>query len=125
MPTTEELQDAKQRKADLARYGIAWEPTYTPAPTAQWYRADGTALPNLLPADPYHIRRYEARGWTMFPSPSQAPVPDLNEKAAADVEEAVRKHVHAYNQQMGSPCKVSGCDAVRTTLFVKRGKKKP
>ena len=61
----------------------------------------------------------------MFPPPRQAPVPDLNEKAAADVEEAVRKHVHAYNQQMGSPCKVSGCDAVRTTLFVKRGKKKP
>ena len=147
MPTTEELQDAKQRKADLARYGISWEPTYTPAPTAQWYRADGTALPNLLPADPYHIRRYEARGWTMFPPvapTSPAPVPDLNETAAADVEEAaweighrggislatseakpVRKHVHAYNQQMGSPCKVSGCGAVRTTPFVKRGKKKP
>ena len=135
MPTTEELQEAKQRKADLKKFGIAWEPTYTPAPTAQWYRADGTALPNLLPADPYHIRRYEARGWTMFPPPSQ--VPDLNEKAAADVEAAaweighrggisLPKHVHAYkNHPIGSPCRVSGCDAVRTTLFVKRGKKKP
>ena len=93
MPTTEELQEAKQRKADLKKFGIAWEPTYTSAPTAQWYRADGTALPNLLPADPYHIRRYEARGWTMFPPSRPAPVPDLNETAAADVEAAAAEPI--------------------------------
>ena len=130
MPTAEELGKAKQRKADLAKYGIMWEPTYTAAPTAQWYRADGMALPNLLPADPYHIKRYEARGWSMVPpdAPVALPVPDLNETARADVEEAaqtVKSHIHAYAQVMGSPCKVvPGCVAVRTTPFVKRAKRK-
>lgn len=35
-------------------------------PHMTYYKNDGTALPNL-PADPYHLKRYLSRGFTIEP----------------------------------------------------------
>ena len=117
MPTAEDMALLKEQQRELDISGIPGNIISNPRPTAQWYRADGYALPNMLPADPYHIRRYTARGWSMIP-----PQPTLNESAKAEVELAVGAvlHAHRYSRAMGSPCKVQGCAEVRTTEFMKR-----
>ena len=40
---------------------------YNPPPRAQYYRADGTKLPSLLPSDAYGMQRYLKKGWTLRP----------------------------------------------------------
>lgn len=46
---------------------------YHPPPQAQYYRADGRPLPNLLPADPYAMKRYLAKGFTLAPPTGGVP----------------------------------------------------
>lgn len=106
MATAADLTLMRDRQRNLRAYGIAWTPINNPAPKTQWYRADGTALANLLPADPYHIRRYEKRGWSMYP-PGSHTVP----VATIPTEE---DHAHRFKSSIkGSPCKIEGCGAIR------------
>ena len=42
----------------------------------QWYKADGTPLPGLVPASPYHIHLCRSKGWTLRPpTPTAGDVP--------------------------------------------------
>jgi hypothetical protein len=125
MPTVEDLKLLKERRTSLEKYGIVSNSINNPRPTAQWYKGDGTPLPNLLPADPYHIRRYEARGWSMIPPMPKIPhqLQELNEVARTDVEKAATKkpsHVHRWSKAVGSPCKMPGCTQVRQIAYTKR-----
>jgi len=136
MPTLKEWQATEALKAQAKRNGVAVELSYTPAPKAQWYRADGVALPNKLPSDPYHRDVYEKKGWTLFPptgvqtntpwkpegampitSESSLPLqPDSDGGDAA----APSTHQHRFSKTVGSPCNIQGCTAVRTKPFARR-----
>ena len=117
----------------LAQQGFSWSFIQNNREKATWYKPDGTVLPNL-PADPYHMRRYRARGWTLVPPESPAipqdAVDQLQEQVAAAAEllevpeepPEVAPHQHTYNRAMGSPCRTEGCPVVRTTPYKARAK---
>lgn len=67
MPTA---QDAKDHKALLDEAGLRGYSLSLKLdkPMPQWYyRADGTRMPNKLPADPHHRRQYAQKGLTLIP----------------------------------------------------------
>ena len=114
----------------LAQQGFSWSFIQNNREKATWYKPDGTALPNL-PADPYHMRRYRARGWTLVAPDSpvipQDAVDQLQEQVAAAAElleepPEVAPHQHTYNRAMGSPCRTEGCTTVRTREYKPRAK---
>lgn len=52
----------------------------------QWYRSDGTPLPQLLPADEYHRQLYMSKGWSLSPPKGEVAVkagPSLIEQELA------------------------------------------
>ena len=57
----------RESKEWIGGQGYAMEIIDNPTSRVQWYRADGTPLPNLLPADGYHMRRFRAKGWRLTP----------------------------------------------------------
>lgn len=70
MPTAEDMQMLKAQEQTILRStGVAVRLTDTTTEKRQWWKADGTPLPNLLPADTYHVKRYLGRGWSLI-SPS-------------------------------------------------------
>lgn len=69
--SSRELQEDKQW---IRSQGQNFELIYKPGTKAQWYYPDGRALPNLLPADPYHIRLYRGKGWLLKPPDGTSPV---------------------------------------------------
>ena len=101
---------------------------------AQWYRADGTPLPNKMPADAYHLRRYRAKGWSLKAPPSvregeavhwdgtQWRTIPSNQTATNGVAAFQAHRTHLYGKEMGSRCKVPGCTKVRQVPFKKRGR---
>jgi hypothetical protein len=118
----------------LAQQGFSWSFIQNSREKATWYKPDGTALPNL-PADPYHMRRYRARGWTLVapdsPAIPQDAVDQLQEQITAavglldtDDEGAAfaAPHQHTFNRAMGSPCRTEGCTTVRTREYKPRAK---
>jgi len=127
--TGTELLEERQR---LAQQGFSWSFIQNNREKATWYKPDGSSIPNL-PADPYHMRRFRARGWTLVP-PEAPEVPQealnqLQEQVAAavglldtDDEGAaeVAPHQHTYNRAMGSPCRTEGCTSVRTREYKPR-----
>ena len=118
----------------LAQQGFSWSFIQNSREKATWYKPDGTALPNL-PADPYHMRRFRARGWTLVP-PEAPEVPQealnqLQEQVAAAVglldtddegAASAASHQHTFNRAMGSPCRTEGCTSVRTREYKPRAK---
>ena len=124
--TGTELREERQW---LAQQGFSWSFIQNSREKATWYKPDGTALPNL-PADPYHMRRYRARGWTLVPPDSpvipQDAVDQLQEQVAAAVglldkdAPEVRQHQHSFNRAMGSSCRTEGCTTVRTREYKPR-----
>jgi len=118
----------------LAQQGFSWSFIQNNREKATWYKPDGTALPNL-PADPYHMRRYRARGWTLVAPDSpvipQDAVDQLQEQVAAAVglldtddegAASAAPHQHTFNRAMGSPCRTEGCISVRTREYKPRAK---
>jgi len=118
----------------LAQQGFSWSFIQNNREKATWYKPDGTALPNL-PADPYHMRRYRARGWTLVapdsPAIPQDAVDQLQEQVAAAVglldtddegAASAAPHQHTFNRAMGSPCRTEGCISVRTREYKPRAK---
>jgi hypothetical protein len=127
--TGPELREERQW---LAQQGFSWSFIQNNREKATWYKPDGTALPNL-PADPYHMRRYRARGWTLtspeLPEVPQDAVDQLQEQVAAAVElldtddegaASAAPHQHTFNRAMGSSCRTEGCTAVRTREYKAR-----
>ena len=123
--------ELKEERQWLAQQGFTWSFIESNRDKATWYKPDGTALPNL-PADPYHMRRYRARGWTLVPPES----PVIPEDAVAQLQEQitvaaellnegateVAPHQHTFNRAMGSPCRTEGCTTVRTREYKPRAK---
>ena len=74
MPTGVQI---KEDNDWVREQGYSVDILYRPSPQVQWYRGDGTPLPNLLPCDPWHLRKFRAKGWTLKPHPVAvaAPVP--------------------------------------------------
>ena len=125
--TGPELREERQW---LSQQGFSWSFIQNNREKATWYKPDGTAIHNL-PADPYHMRRYRSRGWTLVP-PETPEVPQealdaLQQQVAVATELLeeplqVAPHQHTYNRAMGSPCRTEGCTAVRTTEYKPRAK---
>ena len=69
--SSRELQEDKQW---IRSQGQDFELIYKQGTKAQWYFPDGRPLPNLLPADPYHIRLYRGKGWLLKPPDGTSPV---------------------------------------------------
>lgn len=65
-------EDKATLKRQLAKDGKV-EFFYNPPPRAQYYRADGMPLPSLLPSDPYSMKRYFAKGFTLSQSREYVP----------------------------------------------------
>ena len=126
--TGPELREERQW---LAGQGFSWTFLQNTREKVTWYKPDGTALHNL-PADPYHMKRYRARGWTLAPPETPAipqdAVDQLQEQITAAAElldtdggaTSVAPHQHAFNRAMGSACRTEGCTAVRTREYKPR-----
>jgi len=121
--------ELKEERQWLASQGFSWSMLQSNRERATWYKPDGEALPNL-PVDPYHMRRYRARGWTLTP-PESPVIPEdavvqLQEQVAAAAELLdddaleVAEHQHSFNKAMGSPCRTEGCTVVRTREYKPR-----
>ena len=67
MATQAEMRLLKQRQNQLTQAGVKATLSFSSRPVAQWYKPDGTPLPNLLPADPHHIEAFERKGLTLMP----------------------------------------------------------
>ncbi len=122
-------QELREERQWLSSQGFTWSLLLNDRAKVTWYKPDGTAIPNL-PADPYHMKRYRARGWTLVPPESpvipEDAVAQLQEQVAAATElldvdaPEVAPHQHTYNRAMGSPCRTEGCTAVRTREYKPR-----
>ena len=95
---------------------------FQPSARVQWYRADGTPLPNLLPCDPHHMAMFRKNGWTLKPFEAVAGAPAL--VLAEEPSGVLAEHRHRYGKTLGAPCKVAGCTAIRQRLthHAKNGK---
>ena len=124
--------ELKEERQWLAQQGYSWSFIQNNRDKATWYKPDGTALPNL-PADPYHMRRYRARGWTLVAPDSpvipQDAVDQLQEQITAAAElldigdesaTEAAPHQHTFNRAMGSSCRTEGCTTVRTREYKPR-----
>ena len=129
MPSGEDLKMLRdQERQILSQTGMKVELISKNSPKAQWWKKDGTPLPNVLPADPYHTRRYLRRGWTMYPPEGVAEEPKVEEVNKPDplqnpalTKELMDsiiigkelKHYHRFGREMGSVCTTSECNATR------------
>lgn len=120
MPTTKQLQERKTMEGNLRRRGIAAELSMTPAPRAQWYRGDGVPLPNLLPADPYHMSLYHDKGWSMIPPDNIQPAEAWKPTAQMEADNT-SQHIHRFGKKSGSECRHDGCTEIRKMPFKSRG----
>jgi hypothetical protein len=114
--TQEDLRDRKRIEQDLKRRGISVRLTTEDAPKAQWYKVDGTPLPNLLPADDHHRKRFMGRGWSMIPTGAYAERDRAGAESGGGANEdevKFARHIHRYSAPVGSPCKFEGCTARR------------
>jgi len=57
--------EVRELQQELATQGVAFKLTEWPA-RATYYKADGEPMPGL-PADPFHMKKYLARGFTLMP----------------------------------------------------------
>jgi hypothetical protein len=131
MPSGEDLKMLRDQERQILRQtGMKVELISKTSPKAQWWKKDGTPLPNVLPADAYHTRRYLRRGWTMYPPEGVAEEPKVEEVVnepypflVQDKELEELKHYHRFGREMGSVCTASGCNATRQIPFKKRSKR--
>jgi hypothetical protein len=73
MATSTERKQAKQMMAEARKRGVLLNLVVDRVPKLQWYKADGTPLANLLPADQYHQTLFGKRGMTLYPPENPAP----------------------------------------------------
>lgn len=91
MTTPKGMAQKRDLIAQLAGRGYALQVTDWPR-RITWYKPTGEAMPNL-PADPWHMERYLARGFTPdLPMVAQAePVP-TPETAQPEIAQQVQDH---------------------------------
>ena len=125
-------QELREERQWLAAQGFSWSLLQNNRDKATWYKPDGTSIPNL-PTDPYHMKRYRARGWTLVPPE----LPDIPQDAVEQLQEQVTAaaelldtddvgaasaapHQNSFKRAMGSPCRTKGCAVVRTREYKPR-----
>jgi hypothetical protein len=120
MPTVQEIRQKKIMETTLRHKGIAAELSMTPVPKTQWYRADGVPMPNLLPADPYHMSLYTQKGWTVIPPENLQPADSWKPLRQREPDTA-SQHIHRYGKKSGSECSYDGCTEIRKMTYKPRG----
>ena len=84
MPTAQDAKDHKALVDEAGQRGYSLS-LKLDKPMPQWYyRADGTRMPNKLPADPHHRRIYAKKGLTLIPpeNPVELPIDPRYAKTA-------------------------------------------
>jgi len=66
MADVEIERDLRRIRRNLAAQDIEGNVEVKISEKRQWWRADGTPLPNLLPDDDYHRTRFADKGWTLY-----------------------------------------------------------
>ena len=66
-----------ERNRKIRREGFDSEKILRQMPARQWWRADGTPLPKLLPVDSYHFDIYTGKGWTLRPPANPMPLDEM------------------------------------------------
>lgn len=97
-------------------------------PKLQWYKADGALVkPGPIKTDPYHMRLYRGKGWTLTPptvesqpqTEIEAPLSEnvvtaIREGIGIEAEPRRKNHTHMFaSARVGSACQRSGCAAKR------------
>lgn len=120
MTSAADLKLLKERTRTLQKGGIPVELIDNPRTRVQWYKPDGTPLPNLLPGDAHHVRLWEKQGWRIGPFLTQTV--SLPADPPRQYATARGSHQHRFNRAVGSPCKVEDCTAVRQIAWRKKQK---
>lgn len=85
----------RQQQKIIQERGIYWEEMTRGVerqPKATFYSRDGTPLPNL-PADPYSLKLYLSKGFTLKPPEKPVPASIAKETALPIVEEILPHHI--------------------------------
>jgi len=87
-------------RRDLANQGFAFSEVKNlqEQPKATYYKADGTAMPNL-PADPRSMKRYLARGFTLAPPVGQGLVCDVCGKSGFTHRVGLAGHKRTHKKE--------------------------
>ena len=135
-------EDALQEKQWAEAQGYSLTLLDRDSARADWYRPDGKCIPQL-PVDPYHRGIYRNKGWTLrAPTPEQVAAWKRENPAAwarlqpygetvngskslpTELQQELSeltgtplptppRHMHVYQDAIGSPCLVLGCAGVR------------
>lgn len=91
MTTPKGMALKNQLITQLKDRGYSWQFTDWPR-RITWFKASGEAMPNL-PADPWHMERYLARGFRPdLPKITQVESVSAPETAQAEIAEQVQDH---------------------------------
>ena len=91
-------RDLRSIRRSLQSQGIEGNVDVKVSEKRQWYRADGSALPNLLPDDDYHRSRFQAKGWTLV-APSILIDQDKAPEGLCPIEQEVAKSGEAAKEK--------------------------
>ena len=91
-------RDLRSIRRSLEAQGIEGNVDVKVSEKRQWYRADGSALPNLLPDDDYHRARFQAKGWTLV-APNILIDQDKAPEGLCPIEQEVAKSGEAAKEK--------------------------
>ena len=97
MPDVQSERDIRALKRSLDAYGLEGSLDIKVSEKRQWYRADGSPLPNLLPDDDYHRSRFQAKGWTLVPPEHM--VSNIETPGLSPIEQEVAKSGEAAKEK--------------------------
>jgi len=90
-------RDLRSIRRSLEAQGIEGNVDVKVSEKRQWYRADGSPLPNLLPDDDYHRSRFQAKGWTLVPPEHMVSIIDT--PGLSPIEQEVAKSEEAAKEK--------------------------
>mgnify|MGYP003659213864 FL=1 len=97
MPDVQSERDIRALKRSLDAYGLEGSLDIKVSEKRQWYRADGSPLPNLLPDDDYHRSRFQAKGWTLVPPEHMVSI--IETSGLSPIEQEVAKSEEAAKEK--------------------------
>ena len=90
-------RDLRRIRRNLAAQDIEGNIEVKVSEKRQWYRADGSPLPNLLPDDDYHRSRFQAKGWTLVPPEHMVSI--IETSGLSPIEQEVAKSEEAAKEK--------------------------
>ena len=97
MPDVQSERDIRALKRSLDAYGLEGSLDIKVSEKRQWYRADGSPLPNLLPEDDSHRSRFQAKGWTLVPPEHMVSI--IETPGLSPIEQEVAKSGEAAKEK--------------------------